>query len=567
MKKSLLFASVMLGATLSQAQITTYVLQPASLEGPLDFTWADNWGMTPDLNDPANMVVEFAAFVDDGTAGDSLGCNALVNGADISGKIAVLYRGTCEFGLKALNAQNAGALAVVIVNNIAGGPVAMGGGASGANVSIPVVMVTDAAGASLRSEIIAGNVEMRIGSVQDLYQFNLNVSRSLALVPANSAQPKWLAADAAEYSQDLGTWVKNFGSENQTDVTVSGVITQDGTEVYNNTSAPGAINSGDSAFFALPLFSQSTYSGYYEGTYTINSTNPDEFTSDDSFGFNMLVDSIYGFARIDPATRRTTPSGHYRPGGTPAPPNFTSCIHFRDPNGSRVKIDGLYTSASKSAGASVDGEVLEASVIEWNDVFTGLDNAALTNLATLTSADYFYDSDLSSEVIYIPFIEPLTLEDDQRYLFCVFSPSDSVFLGYDETLDYTKTQDIVDEPISLISDNGTWYLTGFGSDVISAIGARMSSAIVGINENDRVEVTPYPNPTTDFIRIPLKGQSGAAVLQMFDLEGRMVAEQKVSVAGNGVLTVDVTDISTGTYLFNMNFEDGKFAGFRVVVTK
>ena len=51
-----------------------------------------------------------AVLVDDGTAADSLGCGVLVNNAAISGNIAVVYRGTCEFGVKALNAQNAGAI-------------------------------------------------------------------------------------------------------------------------------------------------------------------------------------------------------------------------------------------------------------------------------------------------------------------------------------------------------------------------------------------------------------------------------------------------------------------------
>ena len=88
--------------------------------GNYDFTWAEpsgGWGC-PDLSDPANAITDTLAFVDDGTAGDSLGCNALVNGTDITGKIAVIYRGACEFGTKALNAENAGAVGAIIVNNV-----------------------------------------------------------------------------------------------------------------------------------------------------------------------------------------------------------------------------------------------------------------------------------------------------------------------------------------------------------------------------------------------------------------------------------------------------------------
>ena len=36
---------------------------------------------------------------------------------NLSGSIALIKRGACQFGLKALNAQNAGAVAVIIYNN------------------------------------------------------------------------------------------------------------------------------------------------------------------------------------------------------------------------------------------------------------------------------------------------------------------------------------------------------------------------------------------------------------------------------------------------------------------
>ena len=50
---------------------------------------------------------------------------------DLTGKIALVSRGTCEFGMK--SAQNAGAEAVIIYNNV-GGIVNMAAGAVGADV-------------------------------------------------------------------------------------------------------------------------------------------------------------------------------------------------------------------------------------------------------------------------------------------------------------------------------------------------------------------------------------------------------------------------------------------------
>jgi len=73
----------------------------------------------------------------------------VVNAEEIEGKIAMIYRGRCEFGTKSLNAQNAGAIAVIICNVPGAGndptsdgndPISngMGAGADGLDVTIPV---------------------------------------------------------------------------------------------------------------------------------------------------------------------------------------------------------------------------------------------------------------------------------------------------------------------------------------------------------------------------------------------------------------------------------------------
>lgn len=77
-------------------------------------------------------------IADDGSPEGSLACNALINGDEMAGKVAIIDRGGCEFGLKALNAQNAGAIAAIICN-FEDELVGMGGGAVGGQVTIPVV--------------------------------------------------------------------------------------------------------------------------------------------------------------------------------------------------------------------------------------------------------------------------------------------------------------------------------------------------------------------------------------------------------------------------------------------
>jgi len=85
------------------------------------------------------------------TAND--GCNPLPAGA-LSGKVALIRRGTCSFYIKASNAQAAGATGVVLYNNAAGriSPTVAGTPA----ITIPVVAVTAAEGALIDGRLAAG---------------------------------------------------------------------------------------------------------------------------------------------------------------------------------------------------------------------------------------------------------------------------------------------------------------------------------------------------------------------------------------------------------------------------
>jgi extracellular elastinolytic metalloproteinase len=71
---------------------------------------------------------------------------------DVKGKIAVIDRGSCEFGKKALNAQAKGAIAVIIVNFDPSAP-GMAAGASGAQVKIPVVSMSSTSGDILKKAL------------------------------------------------------------------------------------------------------------------------------------------------------------------------------------------------------------------------------------------------------------------------------------------------------------------------------------------------------------------------------------------------------------------------------
>jgi hypothetical protein len=89
------------------------------------------------------------------------GCSAITNGAAITGKIAFVDRGDCNFTVKVKNAQDAGAIAVIVADNAAGAPPG-GLGGTDASITIPSVRVTQDDGAALRAQLSAG-VHLALG--------------------------------------------------------------------------------------------------------------------------------------------------------------------------------------------------------------------------------------------------------------------------------------------------------------------------------------------------------------------------------------------------------------------
>ncbi|BDX04741.1 M36 family metallopeptidase [Planctobacterium marinum] len=91
--------------------------------------------------------------VDSGSVND--GCESAVNGYALEGRIAVIDRGSCTFVQKVLNAQEAGAIAAIIVNNVDDGtPAPMGG--DDPSVTIPNVGLNYQEGQALYSRMAGG---------------------------------------------------------------------------------------------------------------------------------------------------------------------------------------------------------------------------------------------------------------------------------------------------------------------------------------------------------------------------------------------------------------------------
>lgn len=90
------------------------------------------------------------------------GCNGVVPANSVSGKIALIRRGTCGFAQKAANAQAAGAAGVILFNNTAGTITPTVAGS--VTITIPVVAITAADGAIINTRLDGGPVDLTWGT-------------------------------------------------------------------------------------------------------------------------------------------------------------------------------------------------------------------------------------------------------------------------------------------------------------------------------------------------------------------------------------------------------------------
>ena len=84
------------------------------------------------------------------------GCGVITNVAEVNGNIAIIRRGTCPFVSKVKNAQDAGAIAVIIVNNVANDPLVNMAGTDN-TINIPSVFISKENGDPIFTQLQTSN--------------------------------------------------------------------------------------------------------------------------------------------------------------------------------------------------------------------------------------------------------------------------------------------------------------------------------------------------------------------------------------------------------------------------
>jgi PA domain/Secretion system C-terminal sorting domain len=574
MKKLILSLIAITAITIStNAQIIVRGISPTAVVGNKPFTWADNWGQTPNFNIPGTWVQDTLAICEDGTPGMSTttiphplsqeACNPLTNASSVAGKIAVLYRGTCEFGAKALNAQNAGAVAVIIINRDPD-PVGMGAGAQGANVTIPVVMVGSAVGVEITNAMASGAVVMFLGNKIGILADDLTINSSFAKIPTSAGISSLLTNNVL----DPAVRVFNFGSAAQSGVTIALNVNGPGVagpSVYSNTVTVANIAAGDSVdvvngnpnFFPT-LNLAALADGEYFMTYSSYATSADLDSTDNEYSSSFTVNTnFHSLSRLD---ANNDPVHNTYPQNITNPGNYDACMSFVNSAASDVMLTGAkYVPHADTATVDMTGEEITFTVYEWtgpNDLTT------LVSPPVYSTSDYLAGNGDNDVVQFHAFPTAVPLIDDMVYLICVSSTAvESIVFGWDNDINYDGNESydiLLSSPINIA---GTWFSGWSGTNALG-LALELKPNTVGLDESAKLEAVAFPNPTNDVLNLRVNAE-GAATVIITDISGKTVATNNITLF-NGTGQVNTASLASGAYVMTITAANGASAKLNVI---
>lgn len=562
MKKLFTLSVALLFAAMSFAQINDgmklLINSPSDL-GTQFTTVSANFGGTLELDKPiTGKLVPTKSKASTDPILTTQACDSVLNGVEVVGNFAFISRGTCSFVIKCLNAQKAGAKAIVVMNNAAGAaPIIMGG--SDPAITVPCCMISREDGIKILDAIKAGkmvNVSMvlpsrTINGVYGNYQIQTPFDQRDTIIPRISFQ--------------------NQGTDTIKNITATCVITdpsgkktkldQTGIEIAP-TGADVVIIESFNAYYPA---TKGKYSMKFYSSYSPNDTLSNQFEITD-----------YTFAED---------TGTY---GTAAGTNFTAAT-FAGWNKSVTVLGYYVTGPAKGKATYASFGVNNAAVLKGGrTVNVGLykgDEAALANIAAGTTSigdlgalvgDITDYTIATTEKANTPIFVPLTtdnkpgisLEPNSIYIMTLQYdgsgfPKDSLCpsfaLGRSADIRIPGF-DIFGTALMVGAGTTSYYGGGFNAteDPVVRMHTDGFVAKYGVGNKDLTaleanEVSIAPNPATSFVTVKLDLNEAAKDVKIgiMDMTGRILNVINVGATQKENVQVDVSNYAPGTYFMTI----------------
>ena len=447
-----------------------HIKNPAGLSGMYNFSRTDkNYGGNVDSIAISGRIVKYSD-----TTGCTVDTSQSINNTYYPGGIILVDRGMCNFAAKILNAQQSGAAAVIIVNNVPNSaPFTMGEDTSKTRfINIPAIMISYEDGAKIKSNLDSNGTTAYIGKLAGYFDNDLLIAEAYVSRPRNFATPKELVNETNNPIK-LGAWVTNNGKTTQNAVTLKAEVFIGTKLIHSVTNTIDTLITNQKKWFGLaPLVSSIYPNGYYTIKYTVNSDKADDFNNNNQVTSNFHInDSIFSKSRVDSIGRPIS--------NTNAGSNIDKwCVVLNEPKAGNIKVNGLTFATVSQTDSIHTGASVTASFYEWSDNLS--DSITFNNLNLLESTSYTYKINESNVFITSKFNAPIVLENGKRYMGCLEKNNANLWILADNQIDYLTTMGsngIYYEPFFpfYIAGTNQWHKFGYGTNIVPAILINTSS--------------------------------------------------------------------------------------------
>ncbi|MCB0547774.1 MAG: T9SS type A sorting domain-containing protein [Phaeodactylibacter sp.] len=532
-----------------------------------DLAWATDGVTAPTDNDTWSPTGSYC-------------CEAVVNGDEISGKIAMISRGSCEFGVKVKNAEDEGAVAVIIANRApigltvgthTDGTVWMGAGAVGDSTTVPSMFITYEDRKTLEDLMaVAGgtlNVTIMASHMYDASAAHAALTPELG-VPMDSIQVVLVNRDTA-------------ASALVTDIQLTATITEPGggTEVltatldtlfslgiegfsYEQRTFFPSYTPTEAGLYTI-VFSASTPNGDHPlDSETITQTfevNPETYTyriDNGELFENFSVELNEAAYQSAASSLIFNVGAMYRTGDNPAAAAFASFILN---NASELTPGMEFTLALMDADPDGDGS--------YDNNFDGATDR--TDFLEVGSVIYEVSGDEpAGELLLVEFDSPIALEANKTYLLMVshsglesdnFFPPKYGAAGAQNQTEYGTVYEI-----GLVGGEGYEFdLDGFeywNDDTPNWPHGGLHPVVrlhtVGFTNTENLPVledgkfTILGNPAKEVLNVGFQLDTPADEVRLvvLDMLGHVVSSQRMENVLNETHTLNIQGLAAGTYI-------------------
>jgi len=501
---------------------------------------------------------------------DTFGCTALPAGS-LTGKVAMLRRGgvpaACNFSLKALNAQNAGAVAVIIANHNLNAMdnnctvLNMPEGGEGSQVTIPVYSVCRQAADQIDAAIRSAGGAQICFLRPDVRLDNVYLPTSSKRTPVSQIAVDTLGF-AAYVSNLTGNELTNFKLKAEVlDVANANAVLHS-TELVLPTFAAGITDSF--VVISFGEFAPELPVGTYITRYT---TTHDNVTlvgrKDTRFYINNNL-----FAKDDGATiaYRTNPAGDFGVGAM-----YTMNPKITEKYSTKTIQFVFGTNAAELPTADVTADIYLFKIKD--DVLPDLSNFTRDGGFISPSFDWlgttFYDapagttsySDQSApDLVDINTGNPgIELQAGKRYVAAVQYTGNNkfVFHAFDEDAETGYPSLFIYWPSA--SGALTWYNGFSGSEELNPVVRMFIDLVNTTDENPLPESSLQirPNPIVETLNLQVElAEATDVTVTIAEMTGRVVTYEVREGFTNGLLTYQLPQLASGTYLARIATKQG-----------